>query len=141
MPFLFSLINILIIKSFFLLLILFRANDGNWTRDLFLTKETLYLWATSAVRYWARDGAQTRDPQLGRLTLYQLSYSRITTFMVLGEQDSNLWRLSQQIYSLPSLTAWVSPPEPIEGLEPTTCWLQISCSSQLSYIGLFCSPK
>jgi len=21
--------------------------------------------------------------------------------------------------------------EPIEGLEPTTCWLQISCSSQL----------
>ena len=27
--------------------------------------------------------------------------------------------------------------EPIEGLEPTTCWLQISCSSQLSYIGFF----
>ena len=26
--------------------------------------------------------------------------------------------------------------EPMEGLEPTTCWLQISCSSQLSYIGL-----
>ena len=25
--------------------------------------------------------------------------------------------------------------EPMEGLEPTTCWLQISCSSQLSYIG------
>ena len=26
--------------------------------------------------------------------------------------------------------------EPMEGLEPTTCWLQISCSSQLSYIGI-----
>ena len=26
-----------------------------------------------------------------------------------GEQDSNLRRLSQQIYSLPSLAAWVSP--------------------------------
>ena len=25
-----------------------RANDGNWTRDLFLTKEALYPWATSA---------------------------------------------------------------------------------------------
>ena len=25
--------------------------------------------------------------------------------------------------------------KPMEGLEPTTCWLQISCSSQLSYIG------
>ena len=29
---------------------------------------------------------------------------------------------------------WISF-EPMEGLEPTTCWLQISCSSQLSYIG------
>ncbi len=26
-----------------------RANDGIWTRDLFLTKEALYPWATSAV--------------------------------------------------------------------------------------------
>ncbi len=60
-----------------------------------------------------------------------------------GEQDSNLRRRSHQIYSLTSLTAWVSPLKyfyvknlkPMEGLEPTTCWLQISCSSQLSYIG------
>ena len=28
--------------------------------------------------------------------------------------------------------------EPMEGLEPTTCWLQISCSSQLSYICFWC---
>ena len=26
--------------------------------------------------------------------------------------------------------------EPVEGLEPPTCWLQISCSSQLSYTGI-----
>ena len=26
-------------------------------------------------------------------------------------------------------------PEPMEGFEPPTCWLQISCSDQLSYIG------
>ena len=94
-------------------------------------------------------------------------------------------KFTQQIYSLPSLAAWVSPLsfinktmntfpnrigsfepaeglpstllginfssfrilnhlltkhrpfflEPAEGLEPTTCWLQISCSSQLSYAG------
>ena len=29
----------------------------------------------------------------------------------------------------------------MEGLEPTTCWLQISCSSQLSYIGLYFFQK
>ena len=27
--------------------------------------------------------------------------------------------------------------EPMEGFEPPTSWLQISCSGQLSYIGLF----
>ena len=37
-----------------------RANDEIWTRDLFLTKETLYPWATSAVQvirktFWAGD--------------------------------------------------------------------------------------
>ena len=26
------------------------ANDGIWTRDLFLTKETLYPWATPALK-------------------------------------------------------------------------------------------
>ena len=50
---------------------------------------------------------------------------------------------SQQIYSLPHLTA-LEPPqlimkmlfyEPMEGFEPPTVWLQIRCSGQLSYIG------
>ena len=73
-----------------------------------------------------------------------INWATLALYIKWGEQDSNLWRRSQQIYSLPSLTAWVSPrnkQEPIEGLEPTTCWLQISCSSQLSYIGLYWSNK
>ena len=58
----------------------------------------------------------------------------------------------QQIYSLPQLAALVSPPwsrvfsqdihlplfqEPMKGFEPPTCRLQISCSGQLSYIGIW----
>ncbi len=50
----------------------------------------------------AEDGIRTRDFQLGRLMLYQLSYFRFPKKW--GEQDSNLRRQSQQIYSLSSLT-------------------------------------
>ena len=68
-----------------------------------------------------------------------------------GEQDSNLRRQSQQIYSLSRLTASVPPQlfskpldataEPAEGFEPTTCCLQNSCSNQLSYAGNVGSGK
>ena len=51
------------------------AVEQDWTADLFLTKEVLYHWATTAKK-WAGDEARTRDLQLGRLSLYQLSYSR-----------------------------------------------------------------
>ena len=53
--------------------------------------------------------------------------------------------ISQQIYSLPHLATLVFSQyfigkafpklEPIEGFEPTTPRLQITCSGQLSYIG------
>ena len=54
----------------------------------------------------------------------------------------------QQIYSLPHLATLVSSQyfqtvglasvdEPMEGFEPTTPRLQITCSGQLSYIGIF----
>ena len=52
-----------------------------------------------------------------------------------GEQDSNLRRLCQQIYSLPRLTASVSPRyffEPNLRFELRTPRLQITCSGQLS---------
>ena len=74
--------------------------------------------------------------------LYQLSYFRLSWW---GEQDSNLRRHRQQIYSLPQLATLVSPQlmfsccqnvEPMEGFEPTTPRLQITCSGQLSYIGV-----
>ena len=38
----------LLLLLFIYLFILKRANDGIWTRGLFLTKETLYPWATPA---------------------------------------------------------------------------------------------
>ena len=62
-------------------------------------------------------------------------------------QDSNLRRHSQQIYSLPRLTAPETPREtedasyhsiflrvnkPSVGFEPTTPRLQVTCSGQLS---------
>ena len=71
----------------------------------------------------AEDRARTGHLQLGRLSLYRMSYSRkqkcelsslansqvteLTLKLTLkwGEEDSNLRRLSQQIYSLPPLTA------------------------------------
>ena len=82
------------------------ADDGTWTRDLFLTKEVLYHWATLAFILGAEDEAQTRDPDLGKVVLYQLSYFR----KVYGCG----WRwirttegVSQQIYSLPHLATLV----------------------------------
>ncbi len=80
----------------------------------------------------AGNGIRTRDPQLGRLTLYQLSYSRLTPASSVPPigvcwwrgEDSNLRRLSQQIYSLPPLAAreplhpwswrWDSNPQPAD---------------------------
>ena len=85
------------------------ANDEIWTRDLFLTKEALYPWATPA-RSWAGDEGRTRDIQLGRLTLYQLSYSRLYFAVSCGESRIRTCEgMNQQIYSLSSLAAWVSP--------------------------------
>ena len=73
----------------------------------------------------AENGARTRHLQLGRLSLCQMSYFRIKNKW--ERKDSNLRRLSQQIYSLSHLTAlelshfvFLGAEEPIEGLEPTT---------------------
>ena len=91
---------------------------------------------------WAGDRVRTGDIQLGRLTLYQLSYFRL----LWGEQDSNLRRykptdLQSVLVGRLSISPKLKNKEPMEGLEPTTCWLQISCSSQLSYIGLLLFQK
>ena len=71
----------------------------------------------------AGNEARTRDPNLGRVVLYQLSYSRVGAWSR-GESRIRTYEgISQQIYSLPQLTALVSPlmSEPMKGLEPPTC--------------------
>ena len=55
--------------------------------------------------------------------------------------------INQQIYSLPHLATLVFSRktllsfEPMEGIEPTTPRLQITCSGQLSYIGNIVLPR
>ena len=127
------------------------ADDEIWTRDLFLTKEVLYPWATSAYTKRAGDEVRTRDIQLGRLTLYQLSYSRKKNKnMTVGRtgfepvkvkpadlQSALVGRLSISPRNF-KLLKYVLYFEPAEGFEPTTPRLQITCSGQLSYAGVAC---
>ena len=110
-----------------------------------------YIGSASRLAWpWrAGDRVRTGDIQLGRLTLYQLSYSRVLIFSVgrAGFEPAKLknnrftvcprWPLEYlPYYKDRSPQKDEKFEEPMEGLEPTTCWLQISCSSQLSYIGL-----
>ena len=110
----------------------------------------LFISKIMFLSFWARDQVRTGDIQLGRLTLYQLSYSRILNWNFCGESrirtcedvvNGVTVRPRWPLEYLPkiSLFKWTYCCffEPMEGLEPTTCWLQISCSSQLSYIGCF----
>ena len=137
-------------------LIIRRANGGTWIPDLFLTKETLYPWATSAKKKSERPGSNRRHSawkadalptELLSLLLCWYFFSNIYNYIyfIVGRagfepakvkptdlQSVLVGRLS--ISPLVKNTLYLN--EPMEGLEPTTCWLQISCSSQLSYIGL-----
>ena len=112
----------------------------------------------------AEDEIRTRDIQLGRLMLYQLSYFRLyLSYLIIlekksgGDRNRTYSAIKQRSYSPPRLSNSGAPPqqnsprvkpvnysikhEPLEGLEPTTCWLQISCSSQLSYKGILSKNK
>ena len=97
----------------------------------------------------AGDEVRTRDIQLGRLTLYQLSYSRNTYEKIVGRtgfepvkvkpadlQSALVGRLSISPRNF-KLLKYVLYFEPAEGFEPTTPRLQITCSGQLSYAGVF----
>ena len=53
------------------------------------------------------------------------------------EKDSNLRRRCQQIYSLSPLATRESTHKPTGGLEPSTCWLQISCSANWAMSAIF----
>ena len=88
---------------------------------------------------WAGDEVRTRDIQLGRLTLYQLSYSRLIQFNTFvgraGFEPAKVWTNRFTVCPRWPLEYLPNNFEPMEGFEPPTSWLQISCSGQLSYIG------
>ena len=74
-----------------------------------------------------------------QLTYYSIIYNKywnINTYFQWAEVDSNHRSKLQQIYSLSPLATRESThnqyfafKEPMIGLEPITCWLQISCSA------------
>ena len=85
------------------------AWEQSWTADLFLTKETLYHWATQAfishcIKLLMPSGGERRIRTFEGLAVRFTAWSR--------------WPLGY----LPMLELAI-------GLEPTTCWLQISCST------------
>ena len=110
---------------FFMEIIKTRAFDQNWTGDPFLTKEVLYPWATKAKSHnlerktglepatWSLEGF--RSTKWATSANWQQNIENKTSVfttspvVLWGEKDSNLRRLRQQIYSLPHLTALVSP--------------------------------
>ena len=82
------------------------ANTEIWTRDLFLTKETLYPWAISAEKV-------ERETRV-ELATFSLEGWRSTNWatpaFLCGESRIRTCEgKNQQIYSLSSLAAWVSP--------------------------------
>ena len=88
-----------------------KAHDRDWTDDLFLTKEVLHHWATWAqITNSPNPEKVERETGLEPATLSlegwrssQLSYSRKFNQPQnsgWGGEDSNLRRLSRQIYSL-----------------------------------------
>ena len=92
----------------------------------------------------AENEVRTRDPQLGRLMLYQLSYFRnVNSVGGGGLEPPNPEGADLQSAAIATMRTSqnmlynMSKPlfEPIEGFEPTTPRLQITCSGQLSYIG------
>ena len=122
----------------------YRAGDGNWTHDLILTKDALYPWATPAtlIKMWSGKRGSNSRPSAWKADALPTE--------LLPQVSGRRWirtteDISQQIYSLPHLATLVFSQyfigkafpklEPIEGFEPTTPRLQITCSGQLSYIG------
>ena len=96
-----------------------RAHDRTRTDDLFLTKEVLCLLSYVGPRRTVQEretGLEPATPSLEGWRSSQLSYSRpVSRFhKQWGGEDSNLRRLSQQIYSLPPLTAREPPLETMD---------------------------
>ncbi len=111
------------------------------TSSLPRMRSTPELHRRHLLKCGAENEVRTRDPQLGRLMLYQLSYfrnccgrrwTRTTEPEGADLQSAAIAAMRSSRYSFDTALGRL---EPIEGFEPTTPRLQITCSGQLSYIG------
>ena len=111
------------------------------TSSLPRMRSTPELHRRHLLKCGAENEVRTRDPQLGRLMLYQLSYfreccgrrwTRTTEPEGADLQSAAIAAMRSSRYFFDTAFGRF---EPIEGFEPTTPRLQITCSGQLSYIG------
>ena len=115
-----------------------------WFRPLRAVPEITTLFETLAVpkgyrAFWAASTAHLRWSS-SQPYIHKTKNRPIGRFLFWWERvDSDHRRQSQQIYSLPPLAtrehshikfcALIKKVELVDGLEPPTCWLQISCST------------
>ena len=86
-----------------------RANDEIWTRDLFLTKEALYPWATPALNGML-SGRRDSNSRRSAWKAEALPTELLPLNTNCGESRIRTCEgMHQQIYSLFSLATWVSP--------------------------------
>ena len=132
------------------------AIDRDWTGDLILTKDTLYrlsynsLW-TGQSQLWSCFFYLTvkKFGSGGRTWTYDLRVMSPTSYQLLhpaiiggGGRIRTFEGKRRQIYSLLPL-ATREPHhllEPTIGLEPTTYWLQVSCSTNWATLA-YCSVE
>ena len=105
-------------------LLLFRADDGIWTRDLFLTKEVLYHWAITALS--GKRDSNPRPPAWKASALSTELFPLVSTLKWVV-MDSNHRRHRQQIYSLPHLATLVTTLTLIVSVHCVTLFSWASC--------------
>ena len=115
---------------------MYGASDRDWTGDLILTKDTLCrlsYTSTMNVHVTAIMVAGTGlEPATFGLWARRATNCSTPLCKWWREKDSNLRSRRRQIYSLLPLAARESLQNKMElaiGIEPTTCWLQVSCST------------
>ena len=119
----------------------------NFERKTGLEPATLSLEGWCSTK-WATSANNQNYPRNKTLILFLSFYFKelLPQFLegyllyLWGEKDSNLRSFRNGFTVRPIWPLWYLPfdfgkIEPMEGFEPPTSWLQISCSGQLSYIG------
>ena len=116
-----------------------RSRWNNSLRELWnlmLTHQVKWNKSTHARRHFTRRRRISRTKCISQIPQGFISLKKTLSFDKVffwwERVDSNYWSETQQIYSLPPLaTRELSQikMELVDGLEPPTCWLQISCST------------